>query len=426
MKGVLAPYAPARQASVQGLVWTEYIYLIAASFAGLVAVGELFAGLHLQNSVIKHMPFLIGGPAAVLHFTGLYIFSSQRSKPAQGVMSVLWPLITLAAYVAIGSLWARFQFHTRESFLILGIYLLFCPVAAGIMASSEAPEKLLRLYFWILVPIGLAVIAATFKDYRGLSARMHEREFLAIPLAVFCVTMFRSKVLRWSGALVFLASAVVARKNTAFLVAAATCAYIAVFVLMPRMSKKDLMARLTSAYAVFVVFTLILGAGTYVITHKEKFIPKANLTYRTVQYKAAWKEYAESPVWGTGFTGGSGQEFKLWKDPMFGSNALPTHNDILDIARSGGTIALLLWGYGLWRVGRLVLPKLLEDGIDERLMPYAHTLAAMSIGAVLVYAFNPILLKSGFSFLLWTNLGFLVGLALRSKPMRGPDSGSVS
>jgi hypothetical protein len=51
---------------------------------------------------------------------------------------------------------------------------------------------------------------------------------------------------------------------------------------------------------------------------------------------------------------------------------------------------------------------------------YGHTLAATSICAVLVYTFNPILLQPSMAYLVWANLGVLLGLSLRfSQPPGG-------
>jgi hypothetical protein len=52
--------------------------------------------------------------------------------------------------------------------------------------------------------------------------------------------------------------------------------------------------------------------------------------------------------------------------------------------------------------------------LDHAWAPYAHTLALMSLAGVITYAFNPVLLQPGMAYLLWTNLGLLLGLSLRA------------
>ena len=47
--------------------------------------------------------------------------------------------------------------------------------------------------------------------------------------------------------------------------------------------------------------------------------------------------------------------------------------------------------------------------------PYAHAFAGISLCAILVYAFNPILLQPAKALLLWTTLGLLVGVALLAR-----------
>ena len=59
--------------------------------------------------------------------------------------------------------------------------------------------------------------------------------------------------------------------------------------------------------------------------------------------------------------------------------------------------------------------------------PYAHAFAGISLCAILVYAFNPILLQPAKALLLWTTLGLLVGVTLLgSAQVRGAIDRVVS
>jgi hypothetical protein len=65
---------------------------------------------------------------------------------------------------------------------------------------------------------------------------------------------------------------------------------------------------------------------------------------------------------------------------------------------------------GVFAFRRVLAPRFLQ-------YPWAataHAFAAISLSAVVVYAFNPILLQPEMAYLVWTTLGFLVGLAASS------------
>lgn len=135
-------------------------------------------------------------------------------------------------------------------------------------------------------------------------------------------------------------------------------------------------------------------------------------------YLAAWERFMESPLWGTLFLAEAVEKFTLYSIGVAG-NVLPTHSDILDLAAHGGIIAVLLWLLGLTRIMRFSFRKILHPKfLDHPWGLYAHTLALMSLAGVVTYAFNPILLQPSMAYLLWTNLGLLLGLALRAGGMR--------
>ena len=86
-------------------------------------------------------------------------------------------------------------------------------------------------------------------------------------------------------------------------------------------------------------------------------------------------------------------------------------------------LAVALWLLALARIARVVLANLLRpQRQDDPRVPYAHALIVMSAAGVVTYVFNPILLQPAMAYLLWTNLGLLVGLALSAAtevPMAG-------
>jgi hypothetical protein len=92
----------------------------------------------------------------------------------------------------------------------------------------------------------------------------------------------------------------------------------------------------------------------------------------------------------------------------------------MDLLANGGLLAMALWLVGYLRVivfayRRVLAPQFLHYPWAAQ----AHTFAVISLAAVATYAFNPILLQPELAFLVWTTLGFLVGLAARCDPEEG-------
>jgi O-antigen ligase len=162
------------------------------------------------------------------------------------------------------------------------------------------------------------------------------------------------------------------------------------------------------------VLALASSILAYLAFRGSPGLPSGNLGYRLYTYATALGRFSESPLWGTFFTAEATEKFTLYSIGIAG-NVLPTHSDILDLLAQGGCIALLLWALGLARIARIAFRSLLHPGfLDHRWAPYAHALALMSLAGIVTYAFNPILLQPAMAYLLWTNLGLLLGLSLRA------------
>jgi O-antigen ligase len=135
--------------------------------------------------------------------------------------------------------------------------------------------------------------------------------------------------------------------------------------------------------------------------------------------------FIESPLWGTLFAAESVEKFSLYSIGIAG-NVLPTHSDVMDLLAHGGILAVLLWAIGLGRIAWLAATTVLRArALDDPWAPYAHALAMMSLAGVITYAFNPILLKPSMAYLLWTNLGLLLGISLRAAAAKTPPQTPV-
>jgi O-antigen ligase len=394
------------------LVFSDYWYLLALLVAAYWMVDPLHIPLE-RLPVLKHVPFLVTIPAVLLTLVGsqLYRFHSQPTPPILGVM---WPIVLLSVLITGGSLYGRLVDGRDDTFLPVGLAMTVCACAAAVLLRSHDLRALLRGYFAILALACLYMSGAIAWKF-GIEEAYHEQEFVIIPFSIFCL-MSRSKpLLRWVGFFFFLSMAYFGRKNTAFLVGLATLAYLLVFFVLPALRKHAWPQR--SLLLCLLLFACLLGAAAiaFVVMNRQRYLPSGSPEFRTFTYALAWEKFLRSPLWGTLFTGPLTIKFTPF-DTGVANNVLPTHSDILDFLANGGVLAFLLWAYGIGRIMVFAYRHLLSTRLaNSEWSRYGHTLACMSLTAIVVYAFNPILSQPGKAYIVWTNLGFLVALALRNR-----------
>jgi O-antigen ligase len=152
-----------------------------------------------------------------------------------------------------------------------------------------------------------------------------------------------------------------------------------------------------------------------VYAYRDYVLPSGNPEYRLRTYAIAWDKFLQSPVWGQAFLKAASEEFTAYQVGV-ATQVLPSHSDLLDILANGGMIGSLLWFGGVAGVAVLAYRKILAPVKQgHRWSSFAHTLALCSLGAILVYAFNPVLTAvPPVAYFVWLNLGLLAGLALRA------------
>ncbi len=274
------------------------------------------------------------------------------------------------------------------------------------------PIALLHGYLVLLVCAGVVVFFDLIVNY-GFTNVHHELEYLVPPLSIYFAFRSGSLLCRWLGFTIFLSSAFLFQKNTGYLVALLVIGYCVFFRLLPAWKGPPSLVKGAAALGLLICASAGLAGILFLLMHRETYLPSGNPEFRLMTYAQAWIRFVASPLWGTGFTEPAAEKFTGF-DTGVSNNILPTHSDVLDLAAQGGLLALALWLWGLFRVGRLAAKTVIQPGGAAHVAsPYAHMLACMSLAAVVVYAFNPILLQPEKSILIWTNLGFLVGLALR-------------
>lgn len=407
---VMAPRVPK-------LLWSEYCYLGAVLLALLVTISLPEWGLQ-SNPYIKHLPLLLTIPAVVLSAIGQRL--NQPLQPAlasASIFGVSWPFILLAAMILVGSLHARMVDGVQSTFANVGLYMLMVPLSAAMVTTSRAATQLVRAYMRLLMVAG-ALMAFGLCYYFRVKQVFHEQIFLLIPLAVLCMLAASGRVQAWLGCILFLGTAILSAKNTSYIIALLMVLYLTLLLWLPKLSRASSLTRLWANYVGMVLLLLATVAIGYVLYHRDRYLPSGNVTYRAHTYALAWQEFQASPLWGNLFNTESVKKFGLY-DIGIASNRLPTHSDVMDLLANGGVLAVTLLLTGYWRIARLacrelLAPQLLQHPVLAQPATYAHTLAMISLAACVTYTFNPILLQAPFAYLVWTNLGLLLGMSLRA------------
>jgi O-antigen ligase len=340
--------------------------------------------------------------------------AARRRRPIAEPLAVAWPLALFAAMAGLGSAYARSSLGYDSTFLVYGLYAGMLFLSAAMMLVAQAPHALLRAYFWILVPAALYMSALLLAN-TGVRQVYHEEIFLVIPMAALAFASRRGAFVRWGGALFFLSMGYFSHKLTSYLLGAAAAAYLALFIWLPRLRMANPLAKAAAVYwGALAILSGVGAAALYAFSRDEGAIPTGNLDFRLHTYQAALGRFLDSPLWGSWFIREAAEKFTLF-DVGVGANVLPTHSDLLDLLANGGLLGFALVAGGLCAIWVHAWRRLLRPAAIERPdAPYAHALALMTIGALLVAIFNPIMLQPQMAALVWSNLGMLLGLSLRA------------
>jgi hypothetical protein len=397
----------------RGLLWSEYLYLLATVVALIVVVDPMEWELGAKT-VVKHLALMIALPAIAATLIGRKLGSPlERTPHVVGPLRAAWPIFALALLIVGGSVYARVVLDFQSTFLNVGLYMLTTFAAATMIVQTDDPEALLRPYFRLLLVAAAIMALALIVNY-GVRQVYHEEVFLIIPIAALFFARNERGILSWLCFLFFLSMAWFSHKYTSYLIGALTVAYLALFVALPRLSSQPKLYRMTVAYWTFMLAFLAAAIVAYIAIQGAVRLPTGNPEYRLHTYALAWNRFSESPLWGSLFAVEAVEKFTPYAIGM-ARNMLPTHSDILDLLANGGILAMLLWTLGLAAVGRIAFRKLLHpEFVRDAWAAYGHALAVMSFAGVFTYAFNPILLQPSISYLLWTNLGLLLGLSMRA------------
>ncbi len=395
------------------LVLSDLLMFAGLAFAFFMAVDPF--NWHLGRiAAIKHLSLALVSSSVLLIRFGQGIFAASHQLRSAAIASAALPLILLALFIIAGSLYARTSGQTANTFLTFGLYILVAPGLAYWVYTSKAPAHLVRVYFALAFIASIVMVLLLVVQF-GTRGKFHEQEFIFVPMVVFFLALRKWHFLRLTAvAICFLATWLV-HKNTGYIILLMGLVYSAWHGPITRISARTPVARFFAWYLVALVAAILLLSiiGTWMF--RDVLLPSGNPQFRLLTYARAWNEFLSSPLWGSAFTEAAARKFEGF-DTGVARNILPSHSDILDLLAGGGAIGLGLWLWGLCRVARLVRRELFEATYAlSEIMPQVHWLSVTSLGAIVTYAFNPIMLQPALALIAWTNLGLLMGLACRSR-----------
>jgi len=418
MMASAGPAAGLRTIRGAGLLWTELWYLVAVLVCLYVAVDPLELRQAYDDPILKHLALAITLPAVAMTMLVSRVHALWRKEARAELTPVaaLWPLFLLSALIVAGGAYTRFVMGIQQTFVNVGLYMIAAYCAAAIVWRSWDPAALVRAYVRMLLAAAFVMSVYLVVNY-GSRQVYHEQIFIVIPMAALFFALPGPALLRWAGCLYFLAMAWLSAKYTAYLIGALTVAYITFVIAVPRLTPEPGLHRTALMYWFWLLGGLTTIVLTFLGVNGMLELPTGNVDYRSHTYTLAWERFLESPLWGNHFAVEAVEKFTGYE--IEAGNLLATHSDVLDLLANGGLLAVLLWLFALARIARIAGVRLLaREWLNQPWAPQAHALAAMSLAAIVTYAFNPILLQPGLAYLVWTNLGMLVGLALRNTAAR--------
>lgn len=363
--------------------------------------------------ITKHLPLFLCLGGIILANIGVWLFPPREpgaTKPKYWqILNTALPLVLLGSWIIIGSWYTRKYEGTNNTFIVVGLYMLFTVFVARMTMLSPARNTLVRAYLFG------ATVAAVFMTIRMLplgwpKVNYHELEAMIVPLAVYFALRPGNRHWKALWTMFFLLAGLVFQKNTGFLVLVLTLLYIWVVEWRFRF-KESAGFKFWTLLWVIVITVAAIAAYGFLAYQRGELMPSGNPEYRMLTYEKAWNSFLESPVWGNSFTESATKRFTGFQI-LAARGVLATHSDILDLAANGGLIAILLWLWAYIRIGRTAVRHALRGRVNDDMHAAVHTFACMSLGGIIVYAFNPILLQPAKALLHWSQIGMLLGMTL--------------
>jgi hypothetical protein len=390
---------------------TESLIVIASSFASLFFVDPFFKGGLTKFAGAKAITLIFGYGALGAHLLGRAIVAPERFRlAAYEVLRAWWPALVLAGFVLSGSLYARLAEDIQETFLGLGLGLLFLPGFALAVRCADKPMALLRWLVVVYAATAVSMIVLLLLD----DHIFHEAIFVTVPAGAYFLL---HRQLTWWRALLGLAligACLYSFKNTTFLIVLLTLGGCIAIAIGRALRRSDPIARVIGMLVLVPLLLAVVGGLGWAWWDNREVLPSGNVPYRTYMYEIAWGKFLASPLWGTAFTDASIVYFTLFQVDL-PTQYLPTHSDILDLLAHGGAIAFLLWLVLFlralsiaWATAAVLIRR--DEGVDLRPWQWLGVLSLIQGGAFITYAINPILISPVHAFFVWGSLGVMWAL----------------
>ena len=390
---------------------TELFVFVATAIAGILFVDPFYGGALVKTPFAKVIVLVLGSGALGFHLLGRAVVAPERfARATREVFADWWPLIVLSLFIILGSAFARFAEDIKESFLAMGLGMLFLPAVAVAVRSDANPMLFMKSLAVIYVLMAVSMLGILVPT----DHLFHESIFVVVPLGGYFLTARPLRAWQVVLGLTLVGLCAFSFKNTTFLMMLTTLAACALVGIV-RIAKQQSTLRATAWIYFIVVVLVVCAAGLFYawLNYRTK-LPTGNVDYRTEMYGIAWRRFLSSPIWGTGFTESSVNYFTLYKVEV-ATQELPTHSDILDILAHGGLIGLALWLAVVWRILSISWAAVVELASPvqrggARAWRWLFLLALMQIDAIVTYAVNPPLISPVHGFWIWGSAGLMWAL----------------
>jgi hypothetical protein len=316
----------------------------------------------------------------------------------------------LATWAILGSVYAIVQEGVEHHYLTFGLGVGLVPFLFLWSHRSLGPliSENILVSVWALVFI--TAVAAVVLLPRSDEV-LHELEFFVFPFFLYLYLKLKGGMGRLAVLLGMAATAYLTHKLTGYMTAGLALPYIFLlnFLEARRVGRKVHVAKLLGFLGGLV---LVMAAAMFMYVTRDS-MPSGNTNVRLHQYAIALEEIRESPVFGQFYTGESGILYKEYLEVKL----VPTHSDLLDVARQGGVVALAMFVIGYGSIVVILLRAAFGDKSDR---PIVHATLYLSISALATIAVNPILLKPTFALTLWAFLA--LGCAVAAPSLRGAEA----
>jgi hypothetical protein len=381
---------------------TDIWFLVASILAIVIAVDP--ANWLLEKKFLtKHLHLIIFIPVFSLTVIGGRLFRGSGQSESRIVLT--WPLTVLALLIILGSMVARIAEDTQNTFVFAGVYMLAAPATAYIVLRSGAPDKILSIMSLAIVSAGFAITLLLATGLHGAYG-FHELEFLVAPCAIYVLYSMQRSAWRSAAFVLFVAGGILFRKNTGNISVALLFLYVFAFVLWPKLKQGSSWIRTYKILGYLVAFIFLIVAITFLARAFRDSLPTGSPEFRLLTYARAYERFLESPIYGSAFMKPSVEVFSGFNTGV-ANNILPTHSDLLDLLSNGGLVAIFLWAWGHWRIGREALILLAWKERSDIYARHAHLYALATIVAIITYAFNPLFLQPAKSYVVWMIVGLL-------------------